>query len=132
MHNSVLNIAAFRFDNGEDAPLENLALLSDQLSPAYVWTPERRLLFAIVSDAIAGLQRVASTVAPYRLRRQAYTDTAWILSQEEGLFSFVWMCKMLDVDADYLRVGLRPLFVHEYPRRIKKKDRVGYVFVPRY
>jgi hypothetical protein len=63
---------------------------------------ERRLIAAVLEDAIDCFQRHRSATRP-RLRRLFDDAEAWILSMEQQPFSFIYICHVLGFDADWLR-----------------------------
>lgn len=68
---------------------------------------ERRLMIAVLEDAIAVYRkRLAS---PDRRSRELFVEAeAWIESHDrQWFFSFENICAVLDLDADYIRSGLR-------------------------
>jgi hypothetical protein len=67
---------------------------------------ERRLMLAILVDAIIGFQR-AVTGCSVKRRRQLLADERWILSDDRRWpFSFVNVCEALDIEPGALRRGL--------------------------
>jgi|SRR5215510_13040382 len=84
---------------------EPFTILPEQLAPAPNLTPERRLIFAVLEDAV----HVVTTYRNLhggregRLYREAY---AWFVSDEVFCFSFVWCCQMLKLDAAWIRQRL--------------------------
>ena len=72
----------------------------DRLSAKTVDTPEKRLMFAILVDAVIQLQRRNTPVAIEAER--------WIRGEddEEPLFSFQDVCDALGIEAEYLARGL--------------------------
>jgi hypothetical protein len=75
--------------------------------PARIVTAERRLMLAILSDAVWCFQRYCTaTSAPgRRLFREA---ERWLLLRDWGwTFSFERICEALDLDASNLRQGLK-------------------------
>ena len=75
---------------------------------------ERRLLIAILQDAIYCYQRYAfATKWPARrLFRQA---ERWFNQADVGIVSFEYVCEVLDLDPDYIRRGLRRWLAHGTP-----------------
>jgi hypothetical protein len=72
-------------------------------------TGERRLMVAILADAIDACCRPSAGPRPTRraerLRREA---ESWIESDDvQSLYSFERICQHLHIDADYLRRGVR-------------------------
>ena len=72
----------------------------DRLSSRTTDTPEKRLMFAILVDAVIQLQRRSTQVALEAER--------WIRGEdeEEPLFSFQDVCDALGIEAEYLARGL--------------------------
>jgi hypothetical protein len=71
---------------------------------------EQRLMLAVLEDAVLTFQRYAGDPGT-RARRLCIETAAWFASNDTaGPFSFVSICQALDLDPDYLRRGLRPLF----------------------
>ncbi len=72
----------------------------DRLSSRTTDTPEKRLMFAILVDAVIQLQRKGTPVALEAER--------WIRGEgeEEPLFSFQDVCDALAIESDYLARGL--------------------------
>jgi len=72
----------------------------DRLSARTTDTPEKRLMFAILVDAVIQLQRRHTPVALEAER--------WIRgeAEEEPLFSFHDVCDALGIEAEYLARGL--------------------------
>ncbi len=71
------------------------------------WTGERRLLFAILQDAVDHFFRYrhARTTRGKRLFRETRD---WFWSKERNwLCSFESICAHLSLDADYIRMGLK-------------------------
>jgi len=71
-----------------------------------VSTPERRLLLAVLEDAVGAYQRhVAATDA--RSRAVFAEVDGWFASDESAsLFSFVGICDALGMEPAYVRTGL--------------------------
>lgn len=69
-------------------------------------SPEARMMFAILVDAVECFQRFlyASKSRDRRLSEQA---EAWIFGRENWVFSFENICEELGIDPNYLRSGLR-------------------------
>lgn len=67
---------------------------------------ERRLMFAVLSDAIECFQKY--THASNRRNRRLFTNAAtWINSRDASWpYSFEHICDVLEINADYLRIGL--------------------------
>jgi hypothetical protein len=91
------------------AMLQPDVLLPAQLlsTPARMLTAERRLMVAILSDAIWCFQRYCSATSSQgrRLYREA---ERWLLVRDwSWMFSFERICETLDLDAAQVRSGLR-------------------------
>ena len=87
--------------------LEPDVILPSQLAPHPFATPERRLLLAVLEEAVGTFQRYA--FAPDRQSRVAFADAqAWFASEETvRLCSFIGICEVLGIEATYLRAGLQ-------------------------
>lgn len=73
------------------------------------WTGERRLLFAVLQDAVDMFFRYrrSQTIRGQRLFRETVT---WFLATDRSwLCSFESICDHLGLDADYIRLGLKRL-----------------------
>jgi hypothetical protein len=71
--------------------------------------PERRLMLAVLEDAIAILERYGGTTDPRRIRHVREVEQ-WIApTANDALFGFEHICAILNLDADVLRRGLRRL-----------------------
>jgi hypothetical protein len=82
--------------------------------------PEKRLMAAVLLDALVHLQREGSTGAA--------EVQAWIDGRgAEGLFSFASVCEALGIEADYLARGLaaRPRIVSRRVRLVRRRLTVG-------
>jgi len=69
--------------------------------------PEKRLMLAVMEDAISTFQK--SVYGATRRQRRLLKETEeWIGSGDTGWpFSFENICAALDIEADYLRTGLK-------------------------
>lgn len=74
-----------------------------------VWTGERRLLLAILEEAVHSFLKYRC--ARSRRGRRLFDETVdWFWSQEQSwLYSFENICRHLDLDPNYIRGGLRRL-----------------------
>jgi hypothetical protein len=90
--------------------------------------PEKRLMLAVLENAIAELLKVRGR-AVTSLPRRARDVEEWIASDAaDWPFAFVNVCGALGIDADYLRAGvLLPLAA---ARRVKARDRGARRRVP--
>jgi hypothetical protein len=68
-------------------------------------TPEKRLMFAVLIDAVRCLEMGLTGPAS---RKRTLAEVEWWLFRARGdqLFSFEGVCAALEIDADYLRRGL--------------------------
>ena len=69
---------------------------------------EKRLMAAVLADAVDVYMKLAS--APDSRGRNLFSDAeAWLLAVEPGpwFFSFHNICDMLNLEAEYIRRGLR-------------------------
>jgi hypothetical protein len=86
--------------------LEADIIIPSQFLPRTVATPEKRLMLAVLEEAIGTLQRYV--VATDRHGRAMFVDVeAWFASEDVApLFSFIGICDALGIDATYVRSGL--------------------------
>lgn len=73
------------------------------------WTPERRLLLAVLEDAVVMFLRYRDN--PTTRGKRLFRETqAWFTAIDRtSLCAFETICDYLYLDADYLRLGLRRL-----------------------
>jgi len=84
--------------------LEADFVLSDHFDPGGLATPERRLLLAVLEEAIGTYQRCVA-MGDRGSIRAGVED--WIASEEgASLFSFVGICDVLGIEPAYVRTGL--------------------------
>lgn len=83
-------------------------ILPSQFLPRTVGTPEKRLLLAVLEEAVGTYQRYV--MATDRRGRAILADVeAWFASEDTlWLYSFVGICDALGLDATYVRAGLAP------------------------
>lgn len=68
---------------------------------------ERRLMLAVLEEAVVAFQTHAHAQTT-RGRRLFFETAAWFASDDHDWpFAFVNLCHGLDLDVDYIRVGLR-------------------------
>lgn len=86
--------------------LEPDIIVPSQLPPRTIATAEKRLLLAVLEEAVGTFQRYA--VATGRHSRAMFADVeAWFASEDTAwLYSFLRICDTLGIDASYLRSGL--------------------------
>ena len=85
--------------------------------------PEKRLMLAVLEDAIASFQR--AFIQPRDTEFDEETDIeAWLDSNDMSWpFSFASICQALDMEPDYLRTGLR-----NWRDRAAREGRQGQVY----
>jgi hypothetical protein len=78
-----------------------------------IWTGERRLLLAVLEDAVNSLLKYR--VAQSRRGRRLFAETLdWFWSREQRwLYSFESICRHLNLDADYIRGGLSRIIMQD-------------------
>ena len=82
--------------------------------PAATERPEKRLMLAVLQDAIATLLKHTGSNRP-RARRLVRETQQWISAAEgEWPFSFENICAALDLDAGAMRAGLQRV-MHQRP-----------------
>ena len=81
------------------------------------WTGERRLLFAVLEEAVDSFLRYR-TATTRRGKRLFHETVEWFWSEDESwLYSFAIICRHLDLDAEYIRGGLQRLSDMEPEKR---------------
>jgi hypothetical protein len=105
--------AATQLENGLPRLFEPNTLLPSQFFTALqrrsARTPEQRLMFAILFDAVSVYCRERDPVTS-KERRLLRETTRWITNNDRmWVFSFLRICDALDLDATYIRRGLRDL-----------------------
>lgn len=105
--------AATQSDTGLPRLFEPNTLLPSQFFTALqrrsARTPEQRLMFAILFDAVSVYCRERDP-ATSKERRILRETQRWITSNDRTwVFSFLRVCEALDLDASYIRRGLRDL-----------------------
>ena len=94
-----------------EPPLEPDILIADHFGSAFSRSKplqgERRLMLAVLEDAVDCYRRGRGAHDP--VTRRLFNETrAWLESTDRrATFSFASICDVLDIDADYLRRGLR-------------------------
>ena len=97
-------------------PLSILGILTPEqfyqraTDSARMWTGERRLLFAVLHNAVESLLRYQHDYTPYG--RRLFKETHdWFWSPHAwGLCSFETICAYLQLDTDYIRRGVKRLY----------------------
>jgi hypothetical protein len=86
--------------------LEADFVLPDHFLPRSLATPERRLLLAVLEEAVGTYQRYVT--AADRRGRVTYADVhEWFASDDDtSLFSFVGICEALGIEPAYMRTGV--------------------------
>ena len=83
-------------------------ILPSQFLPRTVGTPEKRLLLAVLEEAVGTYQRYLMAT-DHRGRAILADVEAWFASEDTmWLYSFVAICDVLGFDANYVRSGLAP------------------------
>lgn len=79
----------------------------DRIKPEHSSQPEKRLMLAVMEDAIATFQK--SVAGETRRQRRLLKETEeWFNSRDtEWAFSFENICSALEIEPEYLRGGLR-------------------------
>lgn len=79
----------------------------DRIKPEHSAQPEKRLMLAVMEDAIATFQK--SVAGETRRQRRLLKETEeWFNSRDtEWAFSFENICSALEIEPEYLRGGLR-------------------------
>jgi len=69
--------------------------------------PEKRLLYAVLEDAVLCFQRFANGTS--RKEKQLFQEASdWIFKREDNVvLSFEFVCEICGFDPDFLRMGLR-------------------------
>ena len=76
---------------------------------AIAWTGERRLLLAVLENAVASFLRYGNSQTK-RGKRLFREDEAWFMSSDQSWgCSFESICAQLNLDPDYIRRGLKQL-----------------------
>lgn len=83
-------------------------ILPVQFLQRSIATPEKRLLLAVLEEAVGTYQRYASALRLDRRNRAVLADVEeWFASEDSrGLYSFVAICDVLGLDAPHVRSGL--------------------------
>lgn len=100
--------------------LGNESLMPETVLPAQFYVSsakesgEKRLLLAVLEDAIHCLQRYcrSESISQRRLYREA---KEWIESGEEKPYTFHFVCTVLNLDPDKLRAGLKKWLYPQLP-----------------
>lgn len=93
-------------------------ILPSSFLPRTIATPEKRLLLAVLEEAVGTFQR--HLLATDRRGRMAFVDVeTWFASDDPTwLFSFVGICDALGIDPTYVRSGLRRWLDARRPRAL--------------
>jgi hypothetical protein len=88
--------------------MESDLILPAQFLQRSIATPEKRLLLAVLEEAVGTYQRYALVLRLDRRNRAVLADVeAWFASADShGLYSFVAICDALGLEATYVRSGL--------------------------
>lgn len=77
----------------------------DRMGTDAAFQPEKRLMLAVLEEAIATFQRHALSETR-RSQRMVEEVEEWIAGGHEWPFSFANICAALDLDPEYLRAGM--------------------------
>jgi hypothetical protein len=105
---------------------EPASVLPAQLmaEPKTAMQPERRLVLAVLADAIATLERSCRPAGFHERGAEAETRR-WMLSDDARWpFSFVNVCAVLGIDHRYLRRGLKQMLERESGSSRKIRARI--------
>lgn len=90
--------------------------------------PERRLMFAVLEDAVQVCLKNAGTEDPRRRELLSEAED-WIADRDASwLYAFENICLVLDLEPDYIRRGLRA--VKERARRAGAEDVAPEASIP--
>lgn len=103
---------------------EDHTILPAQFFARATWTPEQKLLAAILEDALFVLMKYKGN--PHaRARRLFDEEIEWVESEEVTyLFSFASVCAALKLDEAWMRAGIRR-WVAGLPTSITQRDHMG-------
>jgi hypothetical protein len=83
--------------------------------------PEKRLMFAVLSDGVECFQRYLGANNPMHRKLSADAE-AWIQSDDSKWpYSFASICEVLNINPSYLRVGLMQWRAAYESKRIPRK-----------
>ena len=108
------------------------AVLPAQSIPAFRYDasrqPEKRLMLAVLEEAVAAYQKFACATTP--LARREFLDAQrWIeLDDHHWAFSFVNICQALGLDATAVRSGLRAWRDHQRALPAEARRRIRHPF----
>ena len=108
------------------------AVLPAQLIPAFRHDasrqPEKRLMLAVLEEAVAAYQKFACATTP--LARREFLDAQeWIeLDNDQWAFSFANICQALGLDAPAVRSGLRAWRDHRRALPPAARGRIRHPF----
>jgi len=104
-------------------------ILPVQFLQQSVATPEKRLLLAVLEEAVGTYQRYVSAPRLDRRNTGVLADVeAWFASEDShGLYSFVAICDALGLDATYVRSGLG-LWAHTHRTPELETEQLSYRF----
>ena len=83
--------------------------------------PEERLMFAVLSDAVECFQKYLG--AKGKRCEKLFNDAeAWIKSQDaRGAYSFEHICEVLNLNPNYLRIGLMRWRMSHESQKLRRK-----------
>ena len=103
--------------SGLEADLMVPSQFFDRVKPECSSQPEKRLMLAVMEDAIATFQK--SVYGATRRQRRLLKETEEWIDSPDTLwpFSFENICSALDIESTYLRTGLKHWKVTRLSRR---------------
>ena len=85
---------------------KRVVVLRRELDPSIVDVPERRLMVALVADAIRCIEKYRNA-RDSRSKARYAKEVQWMLSDErDSLFAFIRVCEILDLDPMAVRCSL--------------------------
>jgi hypothetical protein len=103
--------AEYRFDDKPNSLFQRETVASYEYGDSFrreaLWLPEKELMFAILEDAVSCFQNYL--FARDKKGKELFLDAeTWINGGEsKSVLSFDNVCEELDLDAEFLRSGLR-------------------------
>ena len=100
----------------------------DRLRPDEPLQPEKRLILAVLEEAIAEFKSLVQKIAQEsrrRERRLLQENDEWFASDETTWpYSFENICSTVQIDADYMRQGLKQWKQHKIEAARRQAERV--------
>ncbi len=102
------------------------SILPTQLFPKnFKWSSERKLIFAMLEDAVHWFEKFkAPNFLSFGRRERRITNETrdWFFSEDIAWGSFLFICDHLDLDPEYLRRGLTALYEQAQQQWITLSD----------